>query len=101
MTRAFKPDYEPGAGMAGLGSITLCFLPDYGPPRAGDITTDEEHELRDLVAEGVQLLEQARLIRPAFGYGGNLAGYGWVTTRRGRSTLASGTVLSAVERLEA
>ena len=80
-----------------LGAIADCFLPDYGPPRAGDTTSDEEYALRDLMAEGVQLLEQAHLVRPTFGYGGNLAGYGWVTMRLGRSALASGSVRSTVE----
>src|SRR5579859_1476436 len=101
MTNAFSPAYTPGAGMMELGAIADHFLPDYGPPRAGDTTTNEEYALRDLIAEGVQVLERALLVRPKFGYGGNLAGYGWVTTRLGRSALASGSVPAAVERLAA
>jgi hypothetical protein len=85
--------------MTGLGAIADYFLPEYGAPRAGDTTSQEEHALRDLIAEGVQLLEHARLLRPTFGYGGNLAGYGWVTTRLGRWALATGNVQSTVERL--
>jgi len=99
MTKAFKSEYTPGAGLIGLGAIADYFLPDYGPPRAGDTTSSEECALRDLIAEGVQVLDQARLIRPAFGYSGNLADCGWVTTRLGRSALESSTVQSAVERL--
>ena len=99
MTRAFTPDYTPGDGYTGLGSIADSFLPDYGAPRAGDTTTPQEYALCDLLAEGVQLLEQARLVRPKFGYSGSLAGCGWVTTRLGRAALASGTVQRAVERL--
>ena len=34
-------------------------------------------------------------------YDGSLAGYGWVTTRLGRTALASGTVQNTVERLAA
>ncbi len=101
MTKAFKPTYTPGDGMTGLGAIADHFLPDYGAPRAGDTTTDEEYALWDLLAEGVQLLEQARLVRPKFGYGGNVAGYGWVTTRLGRTALASGSVQSMAERIAA
>jgi hypothetical protein len=100
MTKAFKAEYAPG-GMIELGAITDFFLPDYGPPRAGDSMSLEEYELRDVIAEGVQVLEQARLLRPSFGYGGNLAGYGWVTTRLGRSALASGRVQSMVEQVAA
>jgi hypothetical protein len=73
--------------------------PDYGAPRAGDTTTPEEYALCDLLAEGMQLLEQARLVRPKFGCNGSLAGYGWVTARLGRTVLAVGTVQSTVERL--
>lgn len=101
MTNAFSSSWSPGAGMAGVGTITDYFLPDYGAPRAGDGTSAEEYALRDLIAEGVQVLEHARLIRPAFGYSGNPAGSGWTTTRLGRSALASGTVQSAVESLTA
>lgn len=99
MTNAFTPEYAPGAGMTGLGAITDYFLPDYGAPRAGDTTSAEEHVLCDLIAEGVQLLEHAGLLRPKFGYGGSLAGYGWVTTRLGRWALATGNVQSTVDRL--
>ena len=99
MTKAFKPEYTPGAGMTGLGSIADYFLPDYGAPRAGDVTSPEEYALGDLLAEGVQLLEHARLVRPKFAYGGSLAGFGWVTTRLGRRALASGNVQSIVERV--
>jgi hypothetical protein len=99
MTRAFTAEYTPGTGMIGLGGIADYFLPDYGAPRSGDTTSPEEHTLSDLLAEGVQLLEHARLVRPRFGYGGGLAGYGWVTTRLGRWALASGNVQSTVERL--
>lgn len=98
MTNAFTPEYTPGSGMTGLSGIADNFLPDYGAPRAGDTTTAEEHVLCDLIAEGVQLLEHARLVRPKFGYGGSLAGYGWVTTRLGRWALATGNVQSTVER---
>jgi hypothetical protein len=99
MTRAFKPEYVPGTSMTGLGSVTDCFLPDYGAPRAGDLTSPAEFALRDLVAEGMQVLEQARLVRPKFGYNGNVAEHGWVTTRLGRWALASGNVESAVARV--
>ncbi|HWF79264.1 MAG TPA: hypothetical protein VN695_01695 [Streptosporangiaceae bacterium] len=99
MTNAFTPEYAPGGGMVGLGAIADYFLPDYGAPRAGDTTSAEEHALCDLLAEGVQLLEQARLVRPKFGYGGGVAGYGWVTTRLGRWALATGNVQTTIEPL--
>ena len=99
MTKSFTPEYTPGDGHIGLGGIADNFLPDYGAPRAGDTTTPQEYALCDLLAEGVQLLEQARLVRPKFGYSGSLAGYGWVTTRLGRRVLASGTVQSTIEQL--
>src|SRR5215472_16271122 len=72
MTRAFKPEYIPGGSMTGLGTIIDFFLPEYGAPRAGDVTSQQEYVLRDLLAEGMQVLEQARLVRPRYGYSGNL-----------------------------
>ena len=101
MTKAFKPDWTAGAGMMDLGGITDFFLPDYGAPRLGDVTTAEEYALRDMIAEGMQVLEQARLVRPEFGYNGSLASYGWVTTRLGRAALAAGAVLSRIGQLPA
>jgi hypothetical protein len=98
MTKAFKADYNPGRGMHELGGIAGYFLPDYGPMRAGDTTPQEELALHDLLAEGVQLLEHARLVRPQFAYSGNVACSGWVTTRLGRSALAAGTVQSTLEQ---
>jgi hypothetical protein len=99
MTKAFSNEYTPGGGMIGIGGIADYFLPDYGAPRAGDTTSPQEHALSDLIAEGVQLLEHARLVRPKFGYGGSLANFGWVTTRLGRWALTSGNVQTALERL--
>ena len=95
MTKAFTPDYVPGTGVVGLRSIADYFLPDYGPERLGDVMSQEEHALHDLIAEGAQLLEQARLVRPAFGSSGN----SWHTTRLGRMALESGSVPSLVERI--
>jgi hypothetical protein len=95
MTKAFKPDYTPGSGIQELGGIKDYFLPDYGPERAGDTTPEQELALEDLLAEGVQLLEHARLVRPKFGYSGNVACSGWITTRPGRSALAAARAMSA------
>ncbi len=101
MTRAFKPEYIPDGSMVGLGAVADCFLPEYGAPRAGDMTSQQEYALRDLMAEGVQVLEQARLVRPKFGYNGSVAEHGWVTTRLGRWALATGNVQSAIEAVVA
>jgi hypothetical protein len=98
MTKGFKPDYAPGDGFIGLGDIADAFLPEYGPERAGDTTTSEEYELHDVLAEGLQVLEQARLVRPAHGYNGGVVDFGWATTRLGRSALQDGTVERAVEQ---
>lgn len=96
MTKAFDADYTPGAGIKDLGAVADHFLPDYGPERMGDVTPDAQHALTDLLAEGIQLLEHAGLLRAKFGYSGSLACYGWVTTRLGRSALAAGTVQDAL-----
>jgi hypothetical protein len=98
MNRAFSADYNPGAGIQELGGIVDSFLPEYGAMRMGDTTPPEVVALEDLLAEGVQVLEHARLIRPKFGYSGQVACQGWVTTRIGRSALAAGTVQTALNR---
>lgn len=98
MTKAFKAEYTPGDELTELGGIASWFVPDHGPPRAGDTTPEEQSALVDLVAEGVQLLEHARLVRPKFGYSGQVACYGWVTTRLGRSALAAGSLQSTLEQ---
>ena len=85
--------------MIGLGAAADCFLPEYGAPRAGDMTSQQEYALRDLVAEGLQVLEQARLVRPKFGFNGNGEQPGWVTTRLGRWALATGNVPASVGQL--
>jgi hypothetical protein len=99
MTKAFNPDYNPGSGIQELGGIADYFLPEYGPMRLGDTTPKEVVALQDLLAEGVQLLEHARLVRPKFGYSGQVACDGWATTRLGRSALAAGTVQSTLDQL--
>jgi hypothetical protein len=98
MTKAFRADYNPGAGIQELGGIVGYFLPECGPERMGDTTPPEVVALEDLLAEAVQVLEHARLIRPKFGYSGQVACQGWATTRLGRSALASGTVQTALNR---
>jgi hypothetical protein len=101
MDNAFKPDYTPGGEMIGLGAIADCFLPEYGAPRAGDAPTEEELTLWDLIAEGMQVLEQARLVRPKFSYNGSVIEHGWVTTRLGRQAMAARNVQRTVEQLAA
>jgi hypothetical protein len=101
MTKAFRAEHTLGAGILELGGIAGQFLPDYGPERAGDTTPVEGLALQDLVAEGLQLLEHAQLVRPQFGYSGAVACYGWVTTRLGRSALAAGTVQRTLDQLPA
>ncbi len=99
MTKAFTAEYNPCAGIQELGGIVDHFLPDYGPTRLGDITPEEVLALPDLLAEGVQLLEHARLVRPKFGYSGQVACDCWATTRLGRSAIAAGTVQSTLDQL--
>jgi hypothetical protein len=98
LTKAFYAEYTPGAGVLELGGIEGRFLPESGPERAGDTIPGEAAVLRDLLAEGVQVLEHAGLVRPEFVYSGSMACFGWVTTRLGRSALASGTVQRVLDQ---
>jgi hypothetical protein len=97
MTKAFTPDYEPGSGAKEVGAIADHFMPEYGSMRMGDTNPPEWFALCDLLAEGVQLLEHARLVRPKMWLSGSVASYGWTTTRAGRAALSAGSVESMLD----
>jgi hypothetical protein len=92
MAKAFRSDYEPGADPAEIGGIADEIMPAHSPAKYGDEVTDSQLRLRDLIAEGVQLLEQARLVRLEAHYSGQAFYVGYVTTRLGRAALAGNAV---------
>jgi len=92
MTANFKADYEPGGGSIGAGDVADQLMPPHDWPKLGDDVPQAQLVLQDLAAEALQLLEHAYLIRPKFGTSQGIGGFGYVTTRRGRTAIANNSV---------
>ena len=93
-----------GFGPGGPGSATYTDMADIGGVftqryQGRDYDQDADARLMEIVAEGVQVLEHACLVRPVFhGQGGDHSVYynlGWGATRLGRAALEQ----RAVERI--
>ncbi len=93
LTTAFDREYYRN-GVSTLGSIAEALMPPHSDPRipVPNSTTDAEFDFRNLVAEGVQLLVQARLV---MSYQQEFANHdvadGYATTRLGRTALVDGS----------
>jgi hypothetical protein len=96
MTQFLKADYEPGGGAIAAGDVADGLMPPHNWPKMGDDVPPAQVVLEDLCAEALQLLEHAQLIRPDFSYQGALAGFGYVTTRRGRLAIQQNAVDQAL-----
>jgi hypothetical protein len=92
MTELFGTEYQPRGNGVDVDSIAGPLIPEHGPPKAGDKNPPGARTLWDLAAEAIQLLEQARLIVPDLWYSGNVACFGYRSTRAGRAALEQGTV---------
>lgn len=92
MTELFGSEYAPRGNSVDVDSIASPLIPDHGPPKAGDETPPGARTLWDVAAEAIQLLEQARLIVPDLWYSGNVACFGYHSTRAGRAAVENGTV---------
>jgi hypothetical protein len=92
MSELFGAEYVPRGNGVDVDSIASPLIPDHGPPKAGDETPPGARILWDIAAEAIQLLEQARLIVPDLWYSGNVACFGYRSTRAGRDAIEKGTV---------
>jgi hypothetical protein len=92
MAELFGSEYAPRGNGVDVDSIASPLIPDHGPPKAGDTTPPGAGMLWDLAAEAIQLLEQARLIVPDLWYSGNVACFGYHSTRAGRAAVEKGNV---------
>jgi hypothetical protein len=96
MKRAFTAQYQPGdSGYSAEGMVNLFCRPSR-PPKYHDVVQTAQLELQDLIAEGLQALDHAGLIRLEGRYAGEVYASGYVTTRRGRAALASNAVEQAL-----
>jgi hypothetical protein len=96
MMRAFTVDYQPGVRIYSPDAMVDLFCPPSRPAKYHDVVLPVQLELRDLIAEGLQVLDHAGLIRLDGRYAGEVYDAGYVTTRRGRAAVASNTVEQAL-----
>ncbi len=90
MRAAFSKDYEPDLSPVSPSAWTL--VPASLSEVKFEMPPDLGARLRDLAAEGAQLLEHKRLIRAEAHYSGSYFSHGYLTTRAGRDALANGTL---------
>ncbi len=92
MNELFGSVYEPRGNRVDIDTIASPLIPDHSPAKAGDTQPPSARILWDIAAEAIQLLEQARLIVADLWYSGNVACFGYHSTRAGRDAVARGTV---------
>ena len=100
MTRYFTTDYLLASQITSMVAVdTVCWdlLPDNSGEHAGEAIPDAFFSLQDVVTEAMQLLQNAGLVmhrsyRVRQDHMDSQWLDGLVTTRRGRSALADGTV---------
>jgi hypothetical protein len=90
MRARFTTDYEPDLTPVLPSPWTL--VPDDLADTKFLMPPDLGTRLRDLAAEGAQLLEHKSLIRPEAHYSGLSVSHGYLTTRAGREALVNGTL---------
>lgn len=91
MIELFGSEYHPGQRVD-LDSVSAPLLPPNSGTKFGDPTPDGVRILDDIAVEAIQLLEHANLIAPSNWYSGNVACFGYRSTRAGRTALEQGTV---------
>ena len=109
MTRYFTTGWLVASQITSMVAVdTICWdlLPDNSGEHAGEPIPDAFFVLQDLVTEALQLLQTAGLVmQRSYMVGQDHAHGQWldglVTTRRGRSALADGTVAQILSRVYA
>ena len=109
MTRYFTTEYLRASQITSLVSVDTIswdLLPDNSGEHLGEPIPDAFFSLQDLVTEALQLLRTAGLVMErSYKVGQDHAHSQWleglVTTRRGRSALADGTVPQILSRVSA
>jgi hypothetical protein len=107
MTRHFTTEYRLASQITDVVSVDTVsweLLPDNSGEHAGEAIPDAFFSLQDVVTEAMQLLENAGLVmRRSYRVNQDHMASQWldglVTTRRGRSALADGTVQQIVSQV--
>jgi len=92
MNELFGSDYQPRGNGVDVDSIAGPLIPPNSGSKYGDPTPPGVSILWDIAAEAVQLLQQAQLIVPDLWYSGQVACFGFRSTRAGRTAVEQGTV---------
>ncbi len=92
MSDLFGSEYQPRGNGVDVDAIAGPLIPPNSGSKFGDPTPPGLDILWDIAAEAVQLLEQARLIVPDLWYSGNVACFGYRSTRAGRTAVEQRTV---------
>ena len=92
MKELFGSEYQPRGHGVDVDSIAGPLIPPNSGSKFGDPTPPGVDILWDFAAEAVQLLEQARLIMPDLWYSGQVACFGYRSTRAGRTAVEQGAV---------
>lgn len=92
MTELFGSEYQPRGDGVDVDSIAGPLIPPNSGSKLGEPTPSGVDILWDIAAEAVQLLEQAKLIMPDLWYSGQVACYGYRSTRAGRTAVEQGTI---------
>jgi len=92
MNELFGSEYQPRGNRVDVDSIASPLFPDHSSPKAGDKVPPGARTLWDMSAEAIQALEHAKLIVPDLWYSGNVACFGYHSTRAGRTAVEQGTV---------
>ena len=92
MNELFGSEYQPRGNGVDVDSLAGPLIPPNSGSKFGDPTPPGVDILWDFAAEAVQLLEQAKLIMPDLWYSGQVACFGYRSTRSGRTAVEQGTV---------
>jgi hypothetical protein len=92
MSELFGSEYQPRGNCVDVDSIAGPLIPPNSGAKFGDPTPPGVDILWDFAAEAIQLLEQANLIIPDLWYSGQVACFGYRSTRAGRTAVEQGTV---------
>jgi hypothetical protein len=96
MNELFGSDYQPRGNGVDVDSIAGPLIPPNSGSKYGDPTPPGVSILWDIAAEAVQLLQQAQLIVPDLWYSGQVACFGYRSTRAGRTAVEQKTVAQLV-----
>jgi hypothetical protein len=92
MNELFGSSYQPRGNGVDVDAIAGPLIPPNSGSKFGDPTPPGVDILWDIAAEAMQLLQRAGLIVPDLWYSGQVACFGYHSTRAGRTAVEQDTV---------